>query len=187
MPNAPAESSSDDTALLDLFTAVEGDVAPAAKRVLGTRAQRHSRRFALITMLDWRPVWFAMALVAVLLAMALWSSLLSGTDPARQRGSSSPTTHVPAIIARPVGPPATAGGAGPADAAHAPPMRPGSVTGPTPEWPARTASGSGAARVATTGGPSATGDERRQERRQGGKPPWAGSGRQKARDERGHP
>jgi hypothetical protein len=190
MPNAPAESSLADTAVLDLVSPVERDVAPAATPVLGTRAQRHSRRRALISRLAWPPVWLAIALVAVLLTLPLWSSLLSsrGTGPAGQLGASGRTTPAPTSPARPVGPPATTGRAGPADASQATPTSPGGVTGPAPDRPARAASGPGAAaRAATGGGSSATGEQRRQARRQGGKPPWAGAGRQTARDDHGPP
>jgi hypothetical protein len=191
MPNAPAEPSPADTALLDLFTPVERAVAPAPTAVLGTRAQRHSRRRALITKLALLPIWPVIALlVTVLLTLALWSSLLpgNGRGPAGQVGPSGQATHAPATPARPAGPPATTSQAGPADAAHATPTPPSSVTSPPPDRPARTASAPGAAaRAATGAGPSATGDQRLQARRQGGKPPWAGSGRQKARDDHGRP
>ena len=183
MPNAPAESSPTDTAALELCTPVERAVAPAATLVLGTRAQRHSRRRALITKPALGPVWLAIALVAVLLTLALWSSLLPGvgTGPAGQLGSSGRTTPAPATPGRPAGPPTTTGRARPADATHATPTPPGIVTSPPPDRPAPAANAPGAAAPeATSGGPSATSEQRRQERRQGGKPPWAGSGRQKA-------
>jgi hypothetical protein len=185
MPNAPSESSPADTAVLELSTSVARDVPLAATRVLGTRAQRHSRRRAFAVRLTWLPVRLAIALVLVLLMLALWRLLLPnlGTGPAAQLGSSAQITHAPATSARPVGPPAIAGQTGPADATDAT-STPGSVTGPRPDRPAAAPE---ATRAATNGGSSATGEQHRRARRQGGKPPWAGSGRQKVRDNHGLP